>query len=219
MLLGMLVAIVLRKFRPPFSYALRSGGQLCNVFACCFPGIHGRPESIQCFFPCRSAGEDIYGESWEKRGLAKLPRSCFFLLWTFMAFQGGLRRVGVFDNNQKNFLYSPRADLYFHAYKRVARPYIDMVNFLAAQNPQSIGLGLYDDAFEYPLWALLSEKVKKMPTNLSSAFPETTGKSSIPIYSCPGQGRKEMPLSPCLASLEKRGNSYIKIFPPDGDRE
>ncbi len=135
-----------------------------------------------------------------------------------MAFQGGLRRVGVFDNNQKNFLYSPRADLYFNAYKRVARPYIDMVNFLAAQNPQSIGLELYDDAFEYPLWALLSEKVKKMPKIFHLLSENDREKLNPQFIVVMGKGEGDAPLAlPCV--LGKRGNSYIKIFPPDRDRE
>lgn len=215
-LLGMLVAIVLRKFRPPFSYACEVAASFAMF--CLLLSWHPWAARIHTvLFSLAAPLAGIYMESWKSRAL----QNClilFFLLWTFMAFQGGLRRVGVFDNNQKNFLYSPRADLYFNAYKRVARPYIDMVNFLAAQNPQSIGLELYDDAFEYPFWALLSEKVKKMPKIFHLLSENDREKLNPQFIVVMGKGEGDAPLAlPCV--LGKRGNSYIKIFPPDRDRE
>ena len=95
---------------------------------------------------------------------------------------------------------------------------IRVVNFLAAQNPQSIGLELYDDAFEYPLWARLSEKVKKMPKIFHLLSENDREKLNPQFIVVLGKGEGDAPLAlPCV--LGKRGNSYIKIFPPDRDRE
>lgn len=214
LLLAMLAGIALRKFRPPLAYA----GEVAGSFAMFFLLLSWHPWAARihtALFSLAAPLAGLYLAGWK----SSTWRNClilFFLLWTFMAFQGGLRRLGVFDENQKNFLYSPRATLYFNAYKRHAQPYIDMVNFLAAHNPQSIGLELYDDAFEYPLWALLPEKVKKMP-KIFHVLSEDERKRLQPQFIVViGQGTGEAPLAmPYI--LGKRGEDYIKVFPADKD--
>ncbi len=218
---GMLVAIVLRKFRPPFSYACEVAASFCNVLPAAFLASMGGQNPYSAFFLAAPLARIYMERAGKSRALQNCHDPVFFLLWTFMAFQGGLRRVGVFDNNQKNFLYSPRAPTSISTPTSALPGHIlTHGEFSGGPKPPKHWPWVYDDAFEYPLWALLSEKVKKMPTNLSSAFPENDRESSIPQFIVVlGKGEGDAPLAlPFLASWRKRGNSYIKFFPPDRDR-
>lgn len=213
LLLCMAIAIVRRSFRPPLLYSSIIGG----VFVLYWLILTWHPWAGRIhtsMFALAAPLAGMYMDSWKRERLRK-----FFiyllLVWTFFVFQGGMRRLGPASGYEQNFLYHNRNSLYFNNYTRYRQPYTDAVNFLASQAPKSIGLEMYDDAFEYPLWALLRQSVRNMPEirhilterdldNFKPEFILVLGKSGSFINTL------AMPYI-----LQRKGRGYVRVFPPE----
>ena len=98
----------------------------------------------------------------------------------------------VFNNKfrpiigNQNIFNTSRNDLYFTNRPRLIEPYNQAVNFIKSQNCQNIGLSFWNDnAWEYPFWVLLSEKIKPAPSieNVTARNNITSIKLEIPPYS------------------------------------
>lgn len=211
LLLAMLASIVAGKFRPPRLYAwcvFASFVLFCLIFT-----WHPWAARIQtALFALAAPLAGPYIAAWPVKSWQNWLVAAF-LLWTFLVFQGGMRPVTILDNGGKNFLYNPRAYLYFNNYQRYGQPYLDMVNFLAANEPRSIGLEICDDAFEYPLWALLAGKVGKMPQIFHLLSEKDRDRLKPDYIVVMGKGENTPLARPYV--LERRGDVWKKVFPPE----
>ena len=214
LLLAMPVSIILRKFKTPWTYSSLVGATflLYWIFLTWHPWA-GRIHTSMFVLAAPLAG--LYINSWPKKWLQK-TFVIILLASTFLVFQGGLRRLSIFDSNERNFLYNTRNYLYFNNYKHFDQDYINAVNFLASQHPKSIGLEIYDDSFEYPLWAFMADSVREMPRilHITSQKDRDTLKPEY-ILALP-QGTPELPLAkPHI--LERKNGEYVKVFPVTED--
>lgn len=105
-----------------------------------------------------------------------------------------------------------REKAYFVNWDKITDQYIDAVNYLAAQKPDCIGLDLADNAFEYPIWILLSRRVEPMP-RLSPMRPDKNGEMPKPDYIfVQEEGAGDQPLG-AIRVLRKGASGYIPVFP------
>lgn len=212
LLLAMLLAAIFRKFRPPALYSWL----VLAVFLlyCAILTWHpwaGRIHTSMFALAAPLAG--LYIDSWRRQWL-KNALAAILLASTFLVFQGGLRRVGFFGAPEKNVLFTPRNYLYFNNYRQFDQEYINAANYLAARQPRSIGLEMYDDSFEYPLWVFLAESTKKMPRIIHITSARERDALRPEFILALGEGTPEMPLaSPYI--LELKNGKYVRVFPAE----
>lgn len=116
-----------------------------------------------------------------------------------------------YRENILHFTTSSRDEQYFNFWRHIRKPYMDAVDFLARQHPQSIGVDLGDDGQEYPLWAMLNKKLPQMPQIVHTLPPYPTSGNG-PDYIFMQRHTSFSPLLPPVV-YKKIGTHYEQVFP------
>lgn len=77
-----------------------------------------------------------------------LPEQCVQLLW---------------QRDVRDCWQHPREQLYFNSRPEIRDAYIACADAIAAAHPAVVGVRLWQDGWEYPLWALLRNRMEPMP--------------------------------------------------------
>lgn len=209
-LLAMAIAILFRRFRPPILYTSAVAGSFFMYFLLLtWHPWAGRIHTTMFVLSAPLVG--IYVTQWRKTSW-KYTLTAFLLIWTFFVFIWFRRPLNIFDDRHRNFLYNNREALYFNNYPPLRLSYIRAAHYLAALNPKSIGLDLYDDTFEYPLWAILSDSMRKLPEISHIRNAQDREKIKPEYILVLGKGSGNRPLAKPYI-LKRVDGEYIKVFP------
>lgn len=214
LLLILLAAIVFHKFRPPLLYssAVLASFVIYWLVLTWHPWA-GRIHLTLFILAAPLVG--MFAASFKK----VFWRDCllFFLCaGAILPLLNSSRAIGKSYYSHYHFLFHPRDELYFNNFNLVRYPYMDAAKYIAAQNPERIGLLLYDDAFEYPLWAILSNKMQKQPF-FEHVFPGQEDKWPEYVF-VQEKGAGYDPLADPYI-LKRENGEFVKVFPVERQTE
>lgn len=162
------LAVIFRKFRPPAVY---TGAVLGGfVMFCLILTWHAWISRIHItLFILAAPICGLYIATFKKDWLrnATLALCCFCAIWpVFLCVERPLAPasfVDLYRHNVRHFLSHPRELLLFNNSPPEAGPYVAGADYIAAHNVGRLGLKVGTNGWEYPLWALLDNRMEKLP--------------------------------------------------------
>lgn len=160
LLLLLLAAILIRRFRSPARYAwLVFGSFFCYCFFLTWHPWTGRIHTS--LFALATPVFALFFVSWRKRW----EKICVLVLACLSAgyvFCNSERPLLPFWNPEYSFFNYSRDELYI-TYRPINDEFMGALHYLAERKPDAVALALTDDGFEYPVWAYLGRNSDKMP--------------------------------------------------------
>lgn len=202
-----LSAILLRKFRPSGIYL----GAVIGAFVTYFLLLTwhpwtGRIHTTLFAFAAPLCG--IFMNTWKRPSLRYIV--CAVFCWGAIApLFHAHGKIPYVDNEP--LPNATRETKYFHMQPKISEQFTAAVDFLAAQKASCVGLDLVDNAFEYPLWAMLAKRVDAMP-RLLHMRPDSNGNLPNPEFIWIQEAGERYPLA-APRILRRENNVYVQAFP------
>lgn len=206
-LILLLLAIITRFYKPPLPYTLAVAGAflIYNLILTWHP-FAGRLHISLLALASPLCG--LFIASW-KFSITRIFWVILFCAGASLPLFASQRPLGAPYDNSRHFLNNPRDYLYFNANPGLAEQYIAAANLLANLNPGIVGLDLCDNAFEYPLYALLRERMPNPPK--LAHIKSSDGNRPDLIFVQSRNDRDDVNIS----IIKREGEREIRIFPPN----
>lgn len=164
----LLFAIIFHQFRPPWLYFSTVGASF--FFFCLLLTWHPWIARIQIsLFILMAPVCGLCLDAFKNRIVRFFTPAlfCFCAIWPLLlCMERPIAPPSCVESyvlGVRHFLTSPREMLVFNQTPANAIPYMQGVDFLAGCNPDSVGINVGDNGWEYPLWLLLNNRMEKMP--------------------------------------------------------
>lgn len=192
----------------------------CATFLIFFTVITWQPWAARLHLPFFLLCAPLMGIALQNLQRQKLKIAILFgmgltsFMPTFFCLEHPLGPPALLQGYRENilhFLNSSRDEQYFNFWRHTREPYINAVNYLAEQRPETIGLDLADDGQEYPVWGILGKKLDKMP-RIVHTLPPYPDDGSGPDYIFK-QHHSSFSELPDPVIYKKEGKGYTQVFP------
>lgn len=211
----LLTGVIFRKFRPPLLFSCCVGGAFClySLLLSWHPWT-ARVQTSIFAVAAPICGLFLDGIRFKYRLALLVPLYVSLIL----PMQMWERPFLPFARQKAHFLSNPREELYISE-KSHSFPerYVQAARFLASQNPRKVGLYEDDNALEYPLWAILSRNMAKMPTITHIDLAEPQGPDSPEYVWVQGDSPDGKSLQ--VKVLKREDGQYKQIFPLPAKQE
>lgn len=160
-LLVILLVVIIRKYRAPMLY---TGAVIGSFIVYCFL-LTWHPWAGRIHLTMFALAAPVCGmyiDAWKNISL-KLIACYLFFIGAILPLFCSQKPVLKSYHGSGHFLFTPREELYFTNNPPLWKPFKGAIDYLAQQKPATIGLDLYIDGFEYPIWKFLKDRLHYTP--------------------------------------------------------